>query len=60
MPTITVNEEDKKQIEKLRHDMPLVKNRVPNIKETIELILEFVEENKSDFVQWIKEKGQES
>lgn len=57
MPTVTVSEDYMKYIEKL-HDMPLVNNKVPNVKKTIELILEFVEEKKSGFIQWTEEKGQ--
>jgi hypothetical protein len=61
MPTIAVSDEDKKHIEKLRKDMPLVSSKVPNVKKTIELVLQFIEDNKTEFMQWIeKRKGQES
>jgi hypothetical protein len=52
MPTITVSENDKKYIEKLRKIMPLEK--VPNIKKTIELILKYLERNEQDFLGWLK------
>ena len=52
---------NKKHIEKLRKDMPLVNSKVPNVKKTIELILHFIEDNETEFMQWIeKRKGQES
>jgi len=59
VPTITVSEDDKKCIEKLRKDMPLINSKVPNVKKTIELMLKFVEERKSDFIQWTEKNGQE-
>jgi hypothetical protein len=60
VPAVTVSEDDMKYIERLRKDMPLVHNKMPSVKKTIELILRFVEERKSDFVQWTEKKGQES
>jgi hypothetical protein len=59
VPTATVSEDDMKYIERLRKDMPLVHNKVPSVKKTIELILRFVEEKKPDFMEWIEKKGQE-
>jgi len=58
MPTVTVSENDKKYIEKLRKAMPL--ERVPSIKKTIELILKFVNESESDFLEWVRKRGHES
>lgn len=56
MPTISVNENDKKYIEKLRKIMPLEK--VPNIKKTIELILMYIGKNEQDFLEWVKGCGE--
>jgi hypothetical protein len=53
MPTITVGEDDKRYIEKLRKMMPL--DKVPSVKETIELILKYLERNEQDFINWVKE-----
>ncbi len=59
VPTITVSEDDKKYIEKLRKKIPF--DKVPFVKRTIELVLRFIEERESDFLKWVGEReGQES
>lgn len=54
MPTVTVSEKNRRYLEKLRTMVSL--QRVPTIKKTVELVLVFIENNETDFVNWVKEK----
>ena len=52
MPAVTLTDAKKRYVEKLRKKFPMEK--VLTVKETMELILGFIETNESDFITWVK------
>jgi len=57
VPTVTVSDESKDSIEQLRKDMPFINNKVSSAKTTVELALEFVAENRTQFIAWLEKRG---
>lgn len=51
---MTVSEKNKRYLEKLRKIIP--SDKVPSIKKTVGLVLDFVGEREVEFLNWIKEK----
>ncbi len=54
MPAITISDANKKYIERLRKKIPV--DNVPTIKDTMGLVLEFLETKEAEFTSWIKNK----
>jgi hypothetical protein len=52
--SVSVSKEVKDRIEKLRVDMGIVLGKPPQYKTTIEKLLAFAEENKEEFIEWLK------
>jgi len=51
MPAVTVSEKTRKYLDQLRKKAPLEK--VPNLKRTVEIALDFIEDNEESFFAWI-------
>jgi len=51
MPTVTVSEKTRNYLDNLRKNAPL--DKVPNVKKTFELVLEFIENNEEAFFNYL-------
>ena len=54
LPTVYLSEESKNYLEKLRRKVPAEK--VPTLKRTVGLSLEFIRDREEEFIDWVKEK----
>ena len=54
MPTVYLSEDSKNYLEKLRRRIPAEK--VPTLKKTVGLGLEFIRDREEEFIEWVKEK----
>lgn len=54
MPTVYVSEDSKNYLENLRRRLPTEK--VPTLKRTVGLSLEFIRDREEEFIDWVKEK----
>lgn len=52
MPTISISDEGKDFIEKIRKRIP--QKKVPTQKDTIELIISFVKIHETEFLKWLE------
>ncbi len=55
MAAITITDANKKYIERLRKKIPV--DNVPTIKDTMGLVLEFLETKEAEFASWVKNKA---
>ena len=53
MPTVATDEETKKYLDMLRKRV--LSDRVPTLKETIEVITRFIKHREKEFLDWAKE-----
>jgi hypothetical protein len=55
MPSISIDEESKKFLESLRRKIPM-EEKVPTLKSTAELVVQFIKLKEQEFVDWAKKK----
>ena len=60
MPSISVSDKDAVFIDRLRQHMPLINNKLSDRKGTIALILQFIGERESEFIQWAEQRKEQS
>ena len=55
MPTVSVSEDTKKYLDRIRRLAP--RDNLPNLKEISDLVISFVKEHEKEFLDSIKEKS---